>query len=537
MRPARLPRPAVLLLALASLGACREQAPAPPQPNVLLVSLDTVRADHLSVQGYARRTSPALEKLAARGVRCAQAFSTTSWTLPAHLSLLTGLWISAHGVADDRQFDRAAGDRQVNPVTLAGRFLPELLAESGYRTAGFYTWKYLEPRFGFGPGFEVYERLGHTFYSHPVVSKRIEELRASGDLEGLRALKREYPELFDVRRPSSPEVVDRALAWIDTVREETPERPFFAFLHLFDAHDPYTPPPPFDRRFDPDYDGPIDGLRVTGEDSPVHAGMPGRDLHHLVALYDGEIAWVDHNLERLLGALRERGLERDTLVIVTADHGEEFFEHGAKTHRQQLHVESVHVPLILCWPAGLPAGRTVELPVSLVDVLPTICSLVGLQPPPYASGLDLAPVLRGERPLPERTLWTELYLFGQGRRVPERRFGLVRGTERALLRYEEQEPARVELWDAAHDPLERGPGRVPPPRSAPWRAAQDELLRLIELARAQRRAAPRRAVGGAGLDALDLAELEAIGYTGEAGAGLGADGGDAVPAEARFWRP
>ncbi len=527
----------ILGLLLAALApACRRSEPR--RPNVLLISIDTLRADHLSAYGYRRETSPALDRLARGGVLFERAISPTSWTLPAHLSMLTGLEISAHGIADDRQWSFVGPSGEPAPPRLSGIFLSEFLSDAGYRTAGFHTWKYLEEQFGFGPGFEVYERLGHTFYSHPVVSKRFDALRAANDTEGLLRLRDEHPELFDATRKTTPEVLERARGWIEGVRRESPGRPFFCFLHLFDVHDPYVPPPPFDTRFDPDYAGPIDGRNVTSPDSPVRGDMDPRDLEHLVALYDGEIAYVDSQLGAFFEWLAAQGLAEDTLVIVTSDHGEEFFEHGHKTHRRQLHRESVHVPWILSWPGHLPAGRRVPRTVGLVDLTPTVLGLVGVAGPPWTSGRDLTPLVRGEGSPEERPYLTELYLFDVGPEV-QRHFGLHHGDEHTLLVADGAGPFSLLRFDHGTNPLGLGPGERIAPDSPEQRRVDERFEAHVELLRALRRAAPSRDIGaGQGLSQRDLDELRAMGYVTSEAAAPAVRSADAglLPAEAEFWR-
>lgn len=529
---------ALLWLALlAGLPACggAEQ----PRPNVLLVSIDTLRADHLSAYGYRRPTSPALDELAQSGVLFERAISPTSWTLPAHLSMLTGLEISAHGIADDRQWTFVGPDGEPVPPRLHGIFLPEFLREAGYRTAGFHTWKYLDEQFGFGPGFEVYERLGHTFYSHPEVSKRFEALRAANDVEGLKRLHDEHPALFDATRKTTPEVLERAREWIGAVRAQTPAQPFFCFLHLFDVHDPYVPPPPFDTLFDPDYAGSLNGRNVTSPDSPVRGDMDPRDLEHLIALYDGEIAYVDSQLGQLFAWLEAQGLADDTLVIVTSDHGEEFFEHGHKTHRRQLYRESVHVPWILAWPGELPAGLRIGGTAGLVDLTPTVLGLVGVAGPPWTSGRDLSQVVRGEAQPLERPYLTELYLFDTGP-TARRQLGIHLGDEHVLLVADGEQPFAIERFDYGTNPLGLGRGEMLAPQDAQYQGASGRLAAQIEAIRALRRAAPARAIEvGAGLTERDLAELRALGYVTSGAAAPAAPtrtgSADLLPAESGFW--
>lgn len=513
LRPMPRQPPRVPLLCIFLLAACGSgEDPPPARPNLCLVSVDCLRADHLSCYGYDRETSPVLDRLAGEGVRFERCLATTSWTLPAHLSMLTGLPLSGHGVDDDRLWTRRNSDGEPLEVPLRGVFLSEALSSAGYDTAGFYTWKYLEPRFGFGPGFDVYERLAHTFYSHPEVGPRFEALREAEDVEGMKALAEEYPDLFDDTTPTAPEVVDRALAWLDG-REG--DAPFFLFLHVFDCHDPYTPPAPFDRMFDPDYEGPIDGRRVTAPDSPVHPDMDPRDLRHLVARYDGAIRFVDDELGRFVEGLEQRGLDASTLLAVTGDHGEEFYEHGRKTHRKQLYLESIAVPLILRWPDGLPAGRVVEGNVGLVDLMPTFCSAAGVPVPAPTMGVDLLPAARGEAGNPPRTYLSELVVFDQGA-VPRRLVSIVRGHEQHLLATRGAEPWQAAVLDLAEDPLGRGRGE---PLAEP-----PSLDRLRTALRRLREAQPGRETGEP-LSDRDLDELAAMGYGGhgEEAAGSGAE--------------
>jgi choline-sulfatase len=315
-----------LLLVLPVIALCAGCADdAPENPNLILVTMDTVRADHLGSYGYAAAETPSLDRLAAEGVRFAQASSPVPLTLPSHASLLSGLLPPHHGVRNN-----GAGAFPEGTATLA-----TFLAGQGYRTGAFLGAFVLDRRFGLSRGFEVYDD---------------EVERAPGAAVFLEA-----------ERPGH-QVMDRALAWLG--REDP--RPFFLWVHLYDAHAPYAPPPAWRAR---------------------HPGRP----------YDGEISAVDEQVGRLLVELGRRGLAGSTVVAVTADHGESLGEHGEDTHGLLLYEPTLHVPLLVRAPGV--AKRTVETPVSLVDLGPTLTGLLGKTfPAPAGRGLDgrdLSEALRG----------------------------------------------------------------------------------------------------------------------------------------------
>lgn len=416
------------------------------RPDVVLVSIDSLRADHLGAYGYARDTSPTLDRIAAGGVRFAQAISTTSWTLPAHAALFTGLNDSAHGLVDN-------GLRMSDAhVTLA-----ELLREHGYHTAGFFGAPYLHPTFGLDQGFDVYQSCMAPALAS-AESARADSFSASSFAHA------------DVTGP-------RTLAAVQAWLKKVDERPFFLFLHFWDVHYDYIPPREYVDLFDPDYRGPIDG-RNFFYSLTIHPGMPARDREHLIALYDAEIRFTDDVLGRVLDALEARGRLRDAVVVVTADHGEEFFEHGGKGHQRTLHDEVVRVPLILSSPGRLPGGVVVEDPVRLIDVMPTVLALVGLPAPPHVQGRDLAPLWRGES-LAEEPALTELLVAGRSLRA-------LRTARYKWFDEEAAEPAHG--YDLARDPGER----------QPLQAAEEELARGLARLRQDLDAslAVRRQVGG-----------------------------------------
>ncbi len=332
-------------------------------PDILLISIDSLRPDHLGCYGYGRDTSPALDKLAADGTLFENTVSTTSWTLPAHISLFTSMDISVHGVAHD--------GLSLHPGigTLA-----QELKKNGYATAAFCSSPYMSPAFGFDRGFDLYHNI--DLEDNKIADTTLPNPEQRDGVHG---------------EITSPRITELATEWIRSHRE----KPFFLFLHFWDVHFDYIPPPPYDRRFDPDYTGKIDG-RDYWHNEKINPQMDPRDLEHIIALYDGEIAYVDQHLEQIFGVLKELGLDDRTLIVVTADHGDEFFEHGGKGHRSTLFDEVVKIPLIVRPPGGNRTGRKVPGQVSIIDIAPTILELAGVAVPGWMQGVSLAPAIRGE---------------------------------------------------------------------------------------------------------------------------------------------
>jgi arylsulfatase A-like enzyme len=398
---------------------------APPPQRIVLISIDTLRADHVGCYGARGARTPHLDEIAAGGVRFAAAFSPTPLTLPAHATLLTGRDPPAHGVRHNSIHRLAPG-----PATLAER-----LSAAGYATGAVVGARVLERRFGLDRGFARYDDA----------------------VRGRPRGPTGYAE-----RPAD-EVIDAALAWLATA----PER-FFLWVHLYDPHQPYAPPPGFASGF---------------------ASRP----------YDGEIAFVDAEVGRLLAGIRERWGEAGLLVVATADHGESLGEHGEVTHGYSLYDATQRVPLLMRGP-GLPEGRVVAHPVGLVDVAPTILALAAAPPLAGATGVDLGPTLRGAervgRALYLETLATQLD-FGWSPLLALR-------TDR--LKY--VRAPRPELYDLTGDPGELRDLAAERP---------DEARRLDEELAARLSVASVAAVA-AELDPAARAELRALGYVAAAAA-------------------
>jgi len=326
--------PWTLLAALVAAASAQPSAAA-RRPNIVLVTMESTRSDHVGCYGYEKATTPALDALAGEGVLFENAYSVTSWTLPSHASIFTGLYPAAHGAIS---FD--------TPLDESNLTLAESLAEAGYLTAGFISGPLLLPRYGLHQGFTVYDASSSEKNSgaahEAVTNDKMEKLLDRFLQEGLPA----------------------------------DGRPFFLFAYLWDPHYDYIPPEPFDAMFVPEGAVPVRMLRYA-EDDAVNRSISASQLAYVVSQYDGEIRWTDRLLGRLFERLRARGLWEDTAIIVTSDHGEEFFDHGGKGHKNTLYEEVVHVPLVLKPPGRSEPPRHGRL-VSLLDLFPTIRELAGL---------------------------------------------------------------------------------------------------------------------------------------------------------------
>ena len=346
----RFSTPLLLVLQAAVGFGCAPADEPMARPNVLVVSVDTLRADHLGAFGYGRETSPFLDSLAREGVRFERAFAPASWTLPSHMSLFTSSYPHTHRVENEQR-----------SLPEAIPTLATILRDAGYRTTGFVSWVYLSASFGFDQGFDAFHEL------LPPAGQR--------GPDGHYAVK------------AGP-FVDEVLAWAD----ESPGEPFFLFLHLCDPHMSYEPPLEIAREFDPTLDGvqhgDYDHLKqyIRGL-HPAAVRVGPDELARATALYDGEIRYTDTELGRLFLGLEQRGLLDETLIVFNSDHGEEFDDHGSmEGHGWTLYDEVLHVPLILVFPDGRGAGATVERVVQTIDVAPTILDLLDLSPPPSFEG-------------------------------------------------------------------------------------------------------------------------------------------------------
>jgi len=366
--------PGLATLALRAEGAggevvvsgLRIQTPAPPaavspsttggagargtsRPNLVVYLIDTLRADHLGCYGYPRPTSPEIDRFAAEGVRAADGRAQSSWTKPGVASVLSGLHPSQHGA-------QQRAERIPESVALVS----ERLAAAGYQTALFTTNANVTKRFGFDQGWEEFRYLS-------------------------RQIGRGKREHY-----SSSEINREVFAWLE---RRDPTRPFLLFVHTLDPHDPYRPAEEFRVKLAPDVD--VESAccarsNVLEELTPETARVRARDA---ALLYDAEIAENDAAFGALLDELARRGLDGSTAVLLTSDHGEEFYDHGGWKHGFTLYEEMLRVPLVLRLPGGAHAGTVVESPVDQIDVVPTLLELAGLPPVPELPGRSLLATL------------------------------------------------------------------------------------------------------------------------------------------------
>lgn len=312
------------------------------QPSVILLTIDALRADHLGYHGYERDTSPFLDSLAERSICFTNAVSASSHTREAMPALLSG---------------RYPDEFAVNGYRKTGDTITDRLSKNGYATAGFHSNPYLSRAYGYDSGFDSFDddlMLGQN---------RVLALIQRA-LDKFVFHKGEY-------HARATEINDRSLAWLDSKGES----PFFLWNHYMDTHGPYNPPENTHAHRDLSNDEAHD-LYQKIINQPGEVTDEERDL--LVDSYDSEIRYLDHQLERFFQALQERGFMESSLIIVTADHGDAFGEHGYFTHPRYLHEQLIHVPLLVLNP-GTSTGAVVDTPVSTLDIVPTILEWIGRQ--------------------------------------------------------------------------------------------------------------------------------------------------------------
>ncbi len=409
------------------------QTPNEAAPNVVLITIDTLRADHLGCYGYKEIKTPNIDALAADGARFTRAFTVVPVTLPSHSAMLTGTYPMLSGM-----HDFSANKLNPEQPTLA-----TVLKQAGYATGAVVAAAVLDSRFGLNHGFDFY-------YDHFDFS-RLDEAN-----------------LDEMERPGNL-VADQVLEWLGN----NSQKKFFVWMHLYDPHFPYRPPEPYIHEY---------------ADHP----------------YDGEIAFADEQVGRLLRFLKEKNLYQNTVIMLSGDHGEGLGEHGEKTHGFFIYNATMHVPLIIHLP-GKPVELTVDDPVSLVDLMPTALAAVGVDIPSQVQGRNLLPALRGEKAGSGRTVYGETFL-------PRIHFNWseLRGAEN--VKYHFIDAPRPELYDLAKDPGELH--NLFADKKAVAGEMRAQLSGLIRDNSAGKEMAEKT-----GLDPALMERLKALGYAGFSGGG------------------
>lgn len=420
----------LILVALSALQAAA-QTPEKPALNVVLVTIDTLRADHVGCYGYKQIKTPNIDSLAADGVRFERAFTPVPVTLPSHTAMLTGTYPMLSGMHD------FSG----NKLSPEQSTLTTVLKREGYSTGAVIGAAVLDSRFGLNQGFDFY-------YDHFDFS-RLDEAN-----------------LDRMERPAN-EVADVALDWLG----KNSQKKFFLWMHMYDPHHPYNPPEPYSREY---------------------AAQP----------YDGEIAFADDQLGRLLRFLKEKGLYQNTVIVLSGDHGESLGEHGEKTHGFFIYNATMRVPLIMHLP-GKARGAAFDGMVSLVDLMPTILATLGVEAPSQVQGKNLLPELQSKAG--DRTLYGETFL-------PRLHFNWseLRGAENA--KYHFIDAPRPELYDVAKDPGETH--NLLGEKKAVGDEMHAKLARLIREYSAGKEMAEKT-----GLDPVLMERLKSLGYAGFSGGG------------------
>lgn len=384
----------------------------PKGPNVLLISLDTLRADHLHCYGYDRETSPNIDKFAEEGVLFSQNTSAAPLTTPSHMSMFTSLYPSVHGVVStERKLAESL-------ITLA-----EILKEQDYTTSAFISAPIMLPyELGFGQGFDHYDDFTITLDQEADLFMLNDRCRGQND------------------HPICPITHDMVVSWL----ENNYHKKFFIFLHYWDIHGDYAPSYPYNTMFDPGYEGDFNG--DYAHIKMIKPGISERDLEHMIALYDGEIRYVDSYIEKLFNKLEELNLMDKTLIILTADHGEEFLEHGSNWHGKTMYDEVTHVPLIMRYPTSIPKNKVISSQVSSVDIMPTILDILGISIEHQIQGQTLLPLVLEEEKPASMSAYCEADLSG-------RELKSVRVAKYKFI-YSERDK-KEELYDLVDDPNEQ----------------------------------------------------------------------------------
>ncbi len=441
--------------------------------NVVLVVIDTLRADHLSSYGYPRTTTPHLDQLAERGVRFARCYSHASWTKPSVASLITSLHPTSHGAI---AFSAALPE---SVTTLGERFLK----------AGFVTYAHvrnpnLKSIFQFDQGFQFYD--DYSMRDHLYLAA-LRELPLVGErLKKLTGRKFNFTDQTGAERAN-----EQIFRWLDRYHDQR----FFMYLHYMDPHAPYSAPPPFD-------------TMVT---EPLPEPIGGSKRRVSLTRYDAEIRRVDAAMGSLFARLRDLGIDDETVVVVTSDHGEAFGEHDDWGHDHTIYQDQIHVPLIMRFGDRLQSGARIDAPVRLIDVGPTLLELAGIDAPIELEGTSLLPLIERD---PKDWTPNPVFIDHSAAKQDHRLLGLIVDDWKYIRNLDAQlqdpeAPAVEMLFDLSRDPGELEDLAAAHPEKLD--ALRQQLFRMNEKA-LQQAVAPTAATD---LDSETENQLKALGYIGD----------------------
>lgn len=416
--------------------------------NVVVIVVDTLRADHLSAYGYARNTSPNIDRIAKQGVLFENAISASSWTLPSHASLLTGRYTYEHGATDVKQGGTALNEHYPS--------LAEVFANHGYRTGAFSAnYLYFSRDLGFGRGFVHFEDYFHSSlddFSRTLYGREIDRLVLSRELVRRLIIHLGFPSIDELQHKSqgnwmvrkrASEVNREALAWID--RDRT--RPFFVFMNYFDVHRPYGLPAGYSGRFS--------HLSSHGAYVNESAHLTASVPQEKIDLCDDGVAYTDDQIKNLFDELKQRGLEQRTLVVITSDHGDLLGEHGLYSHRNTLYMPLIHVPFIFWKPGAIPEGVRVSPPVSNVSLAATLTDFLDMPEAAEFPGPSVRKLWTAANSLPD---WphplSELSRFKDESPAYPSHFGAMTSLVTPQYHYVFHQTQGTDLYDWIRDPGE-----------------------------------------------------------------------------------
>jgi arylsulfatase A-like enzyme len=415
------------------------------RPNVVFILIDALRADHLPMYGYSRQTAPNLTAFAQRGMTFTHMYAQAASTRPSVATIFSSLYPIVHKANENRDF-------LSDGITV----LPEILRANGYKTFAVSANANVSPTFGYAQGFDEF-RVWKTESSFRITMMG----RLAEDLLETGRLARLLGERADIV-PQAAAITDSTLAW---VASQGRKQPMFLYVHYIDPHDPYRPPAPYDKVFDYRRNPP----RRLGDVDPLALLPDWQDKDHIGQIldqYDGEILYADNHIGRLLQGLEKAGVLDNAMVIVTADHGEEFYEHGKDRHGKSAYEEVLRVPFIVSWPGKIAPSSTSADLVGLIDVMPTLLKLLHITPLADSQGMSFASTLlsRPEEEDGAKKLFAQVIQDGFAlEMIRDRDYKLVRHTHGPQEGFEE-------LYDLERDPLERT-------NMAPHAVAHTNLLR------------------------------------------------------------